>query len=407
MNYSHEIIESVFMKVGIFLGNFKPEVGGGYTFENEVFQSLVELSSKTHHTFVLFGWSKEPPQELSFENIEYISIPRDFVRSKLSQIAIRFFKIGDHTELEKFILMCGVEIMWYLTPFVCLTKELPYITIVWDLQHRLQPFFPEVSTRGRWDSRERLFSLILRRASVVIAGTKAGKNEIERFYQVPADRIRILPHPTPRVAPDAPPSDGKQVLAKYNLPEGYLFYPANFWSHKNHVGLLLAVKLLRENYNLVFPVVFVGSDQGNLQYIKQRVAELNLSTQVHFLGFVPREDLISLYRNAFALTYLTFFGPENLPPLEAFALGCPVITSNVSGAQEQLGDAALLVDPKDHNQIALAIKSLHEDRSLRHTLIQRGLQRAQRWTGKDYVKGVFSILDEFEPIRRCWGKDVV
>lgn len=407
MNYSHEIIERVFMKVGIFLGNYKPEAGGGYTFENEVFQSLVELSSKTHHTFVLFGWSKEPPQELSFENIEYISLPRDFVRSKLSQIAIRFFKIEDRTELEKFILMSGVEIMWYLTPLVCLTKELPYITIVWDLQHRIQPFFPEVSTRGQWDSRERSYSIILRRASVVIAGTKAGKNEIERFYQVSSDCIRILPHPTPRVAPDATPSDGKQVLAKYNLPDGYLFYPANFWSHKNHVGLLLAVKLLSDKYNLVFPVVFVGSDHGNLQYIKQRVAKLNLSTQVHFLGFIPREDLLSLYRNAFALTYLTFFGPENLPPLEAFALGCPVIASNVSGAQEQLGDAALLVDQKDQNQIALAIKSLHEDRLLRHTLIQRGLERAHRWTGKDYVKGVFSILDEFEPIRRCWGKDVV
>jgi glycosyltransferase involved in cell wall biosynthesis len=139
----------------------------------------------------------------------------------------------------------------------------------------------------------------------------------------------------------------------------------------------------------------------------QRAEELNLSTQVHFLGFVPREDLLSLYHNAFALTYLTFFGPENLPPLEAFALGCPVIASNVSGAQEQLGNAALLVDPKDPNQIALAIKSLHEDISLRYTLIQRGLERAHRWTGKDYVKGVFSILDEFEPIRRCWGKDVV
>jgi len=100
---------------------------------------------------------------------------------------------------------------------------------------------------------------------------------------------------------------------------------------------------------------------------------------------------------------MTFFGPENLPPLEAFALGCPVIASNVSGANEQLGDAALLVDPKCPKEIAQAIKNLHDKPNLREDLIYRGSKRASIWTGKDFVRGVFSILDEFEAIRRCWG----
>ncbi len=192
-------------------------------------------------------------------------------------------------------------------------------------------------------------------------------------------------------------------MTKYRIPEGYLFYPAQFWPHKNHVGLLLAVNLLRERYGLILPVVFVGYDKGNLRYVRRVVDELDLSTQVHFLGFVSQEDLVGLYRNAFALTYLTFFGPDNLPPLEAFALGCPVIASNVSGAQEQLGDAALLVDPRDEEQIALAVKSLHDDPALRQTLVQRGLQRAAKWTGEDFVRSVFSILDEFKPVLRCWS----
>ena len=156
---------------------------------------------------------------------------------------------------------------------------------------------------------------------------------------------------------------------------------------------------------MLFPLVFVGSDKGNQEYIKKLVAELQLSTQVHFLGFVPQSDLVSLYQHAFALVFTTFFGPDNLPPLEAFALGCPVIASNVAGAQEQLGDAALLVDPKDEKQIALAIKSLRDRPELRSTLVQRGLERASRWTGQDYIKGVFSILDELERVRRCWNRE--
>ena len=71
--------------------------------------------------------------------------------------------------------------------------------------------------------------------------------------------------------------------------------------------------------------------------------------------------------------------------------------------QEQLGDAALLVDPKDERQIALAIRSLYENSEFRNTLIQRGLARTSKWTGYDYIRGLLSILDELEPFIRCWS----
>ena len=282
--------------------------------------------------------------------------------------------------------------------------EIPYIITVWDLQHRVQPYFPEVSTFGKWQRREELYANSLRRALTIITSTEVGKSEIEYFYQIPSERIKVLPFSVPKFALDAPSDEGKYIHEKYNIPERYLFYPAQFWPHKNHIGLLQAVKLLRDKFNLIFSVVFVGTDKGNLQYIVQVMSELGLSTQVHFLGFVPQKDLVSLYRKAFALTFVSFFGPDNLPPLEAFSLGCPVIASNVSGAQEQLGDTALLVDPKDEQQIALAVKSLYDDLSLRQTLMKRGLSRAHTFTGRDYVKRVFSIIDDFKPIRQCWSK---
>jgi glycosyltransferase involved in cell wall biosynthesis len=166
--------------------------------------------------------------------------------------------------------------------------------------------------------------------------------------------------------------------------------------------LLRSVKILQERYGLVLPLVFVGSNPGNLGHVRRVADELGLSKQTYFLGFVPREDLVDLYRHAFALTYVSFFGPENLPPLEAFALYCPVIASDVAGAREQLGDAALLVDPKDEEQMAKAIRSLHSDAVLRETLLKRGAERARKWTGDDFVRNVYAILDEFEPIRGRW-----
>jgi glycosyltransferase involved in cell wall biosynthesis len=405
------------MKVAIFTGNQIPQIGGGNTYESQILSTLLKLVSETKHSFVIYTYTKKIPQEILSSSIEVISLEiphKNPGESKISRkINTIFNKLRGYKsqskgeEREKKVLDSlqknGVGITISLDPFYNLTMEIPYITVVWDLQHQLQPYFPEVSAAGEWEKRERYYSTNLRRASLIITGTQRGKFEIERFYQVTPERIKILPLPTPQFALEAVVDNETNILEKYGISENYLFYPAQFWAHKNHIGLLHAVKLLREKHNLVFPVVFVGSEKGNETYVKQMVTELELSQQVHFLGFVPQEDLIALYRQAFALSFVTFFGPDNLPPLEAMALGCPVVASKVSGVEEQLGDAALLVDPKDAEEIALAVKSIWEDINLRQTLIQRGYKRAHEWTTKDYVKGLFSILDDFEAIRRCWS----
>ncbi len=407
------------MKVGVVSGDIPPEHGGEYNFKMEIVRSIFQLSAESSHTFVLFSFDKEAPEELmKCQPIQFVSLRRSFAE----RLKARFYQIANEivTKLryptnppevkrafEKFCLRTflknDIEIIIYLEQNFFTTLDIPYVTIVWDLQHRLQPYFPEVSSNGVWDKREKTFKICLQRATAVIVGTQVGKSEVERFYQIPSERIKILPQPTPEFVFTDSLDNDKQVLARYHIPEGYLFYPAQLWPHKNHAGVLLAVHLLRDQYNLVFPVVFVGSDQGNQKYIRELAIELNLSEHVHFLGFVPRNVLISLYRKAFALTFVTFFGPDNLPPLEAFALGCPVIASNVAGAEEQLGDAALIVDPKNEQQIASAIKSLYDDPELRQTLVKRGLERASKWTGEDYVKGLFAILDDFATIRRCWS----
>jgi len=401
------------MKVGVLLGTRLRTVGGGFTFEDDVFRSLLRVESK--HTFVIFGYLTETQaREARANHLQVFPFPRSFpgramfyldrsVASAVRDLPIVGNRLGVKSRLQRAIRDFGIEVMWFVGPSY-LEVDVPYIFTVWDLQHRLQPWFPEVSANGEWRRREKMYAIAIPRASAVIVGTEAGKAEVVHFYRVPAERVKIIPHPTPAFALNASQGSSKEVLPKYQIPEGYLFYPAQFWPHKNHVGLLLAVDLLRKKHNLVLPVVFVGSDQGNLQHVRRIVHELGLSEQVHFLGFVPQQDLVGLYRNAFALTYLTFFGPENLPPLEAFALGCPVIASGVAGAQEQLGDAALLVDPKNETQVAMAIKSLYEDSELRKTLVQRGLERAARRTGGDFVRSVLSILEELEPVRRCWGR---
>jgi len=148
--------------------------------------------------------------------------------------------------------------------------------------------------------------------------------------------------------------------------------------------------------------VLTGSDKGQLAHVRSLAHDVGIADLVHFLGFVDNDDLVALYQHAHGLTYLSFFGPENLPPLEAFALGCPVVAADVPGAREQLGDAALLVPPTDPAEMAAAVRRF-EDPALRQELIERGRRRAKDRTPAGYVGGVLRFLDEFERTRRCWG----
>ena len=406
------------MKVGVYCPENNPINGGGYTYLTELLCALSESAEGSNHTFVVFTPYPENLQEIIHSKwIQIVKIPRYSIVPygffEGLQFAIGFFfnkffnyipKIDKYryaNRFEKIAKSHNIDFVWFPTP-VSIPVNIPNLATVWDLQHRVQPWFPEVEEKGIWENREAFYSRYLQRASIVVVGTETGRKEVGRFYQIPSERIRILPLPTPRFSLTKPSNSGHYILKKYTIPENFLFYPAQFWSHKNHANLLIALKILKQKHNISVPLVLVGSDKGNETYIHKLIQKLELSYQVYILGFVPLEDMTALYKNALALTFMTFFGPDNIPPLEAFALGCPVIASKVSGAEDQLGDAALLVDPKSPEQIADAIFSLYNSPDLRKTLIERGSKRAQQWTGLDFVHGIFLILDEFEAIRRCW-----
>ena len=382
------------MKVGILSPIAPKEIGGGYTFEQEVFQRILELAPESRHQFVVFEKFRGAKPAARMPGFKYVALKRpvlDFLVPRK-----RTFP-WEHKWIDNLLRREGIE-FFLNTTFEAVTLRIPFSAIVWDLQHRLQPHFPEVSANGQWERRESFYSQVLKHATFVIVGTQAGKSEVQRFYGIPDDKIRILPHPTPTFALEETASD-PESLAKYKLPPNYIFYPAQFWTHKNHAAIVKAVAHLKQTEDLRLPVVFTGSDQGNERAVRDLVDKMHLGDQIFFLGHVSRETLRALYQNALVLCYVSFFGPENLPPLEAFGLGCPVIAADVPGASEQLGDAAIRVDPSNELAIAEALKLVAQDKSKRDELIRHGKERARRFTGRDFAKGLFNLLDEFEDAR--------
>jgi glycosyltransferase involved in cell wall biosynthesis len=396
-----------------------PTIGGGYTFERQIFQALLAQADSSPHEFVVFTLDRQIPKNLAqTTNIQFVALAdhqrklgviwaglkqvlSERWKRRVLQRQRSFLSRLRHAINQEILAAYGIDFVWSMTP-LSIALDTPYSITIWDMEYRTQPFFPEMCLGDEWDQRDYLANEI-RRATFVFTGTQVGKQQVEKIYQNFPDRVRVIPFPTPQYALEGVLPMTQSRLDKYGLTlNQYLLYPAQFWPHKNHANLLYALKRLKDEHNLRFPLVLVGANKRNQSYIQQLTQQLDLVDQVHFLGFVPEEDLVTLYQGAFALTFMSFGGPDNIPPLEAFALGCPVVASNVSAAPEQLGDAALIVDPADEQAIAQAIKSLYDDPDLRTRLIQKGYQRGTQWTSQDYVKAVLNALDEFAPIRRCW-----
>jgi glycosyltransferase involved in cell wall biosynthesis len=307
--------------------------------------------------------------------------------------------------LEEDVREHRLDMLWF-NHLVPIDVGIPYMLNIFDLQHRLQPWFPEVSAHGQWEERENAWAGAIRRASIITVGSEQAREELGFFYGVPRDRIHAVPFPTPQGAIDAANSatapDAPDVRQKYKIEGEYLFYPAQFWAHKNHVNLLHALRRLRDQGGIALSLVLTGADHGNLDHVRDVAARLDLERHVHVLGFIPHADVIALYRGAFALAYVSFFGPENLPPLEAMAMGCPVVLSDVPGVRTLFGDAPVLVDPRSEASIADGIRQLVETPDLRQRCIALGRDIAMKNTCARYVGRIQEILDEFEPVRRCW-----
>src|SRR5262245_45175572 len=123
-------------------------------------------------------------------------------------------------------------------------------------------------------------------------------------------------------------------------------------------------------------------------------ARLGLQDNLQYLGYVADEDMSGLYAEAAALVMPTFFGPTNIPILEAWAFGCPVLTSDTRGIREQVQDAAILVNPRSVEAIADGIYRIWTDENLGRMLEERGRQRLSTYGPNDYGSRLIEILKE-------------
>ena len=334
----------------------------------------------------------------NFLNLSPISKLIIFIKTQPRYILIknilRLFNIN--SKFESKLLNKKIDIVYFLSPtrIAADLNKLNYIYTLWDICHRDEVEFPEVRDCEIFEFRDTLCKNVLPRAQSIIVDSEFSKKNISERYSIQKSRLHVIPFE---------PSFGvkyfkniKNSNSKFSINKNsYIFYPAQFWAHKNHTYLIDGVLSLEKDYGYKINIIFTGSDKGNLNYIKDYVRQKNISKRVKFLGFVSDEKVTEIYKNSLALVMPSYFGPTNIPPLEAFHLGVPLIYSDNYDNKKIIGDAGLAVDLNNEKSLSFELYRLITDSKLRSMIIKKGYKKLEEINSINRLKVLEKLMTGF------------
>lgn len=233
-------------------------------------------------------------------------------------------------------------------------RGVPLVPTLHDLQHL---DLPQFFSRTMIAYRKYFYERTARNAAAVITDSEFTKDRIVQHLGLEPERVFVAHLGV----------DTSAMTPNFGERRNFLLYPANAAAHKNHARLVEGVGMLHEQ-DPTLRLVLTGGALDSLG---------PLPAWVDVRGRVPAEELQSLYRHARALVFPSLYEGFGLPPLEAMASGCPVVSSNAASLPEICGDAAVFFDPRDPSDLARAVT---EAASRSSDLQRRGLERVGQFS---------------------------
>ena len=377
-----------------------PDNGGTYQYTLSTLQALVHTSG---FEITLFG----DPQNPDFVKFGYPISP--FTESRAQQL-VALAAHAMHISLpDPFATQDIVLAPIYSTSLLHTSK--PFAFTLHDLQDH---YYPENFLWWQRILRYQINARLSRRARRIICESQYVRRDIVRLFDTAEERIAVLPAPPLRqFRADENDSSLEAVRIRPKLPENFLFYPAQFWPHKNHLRLVEAFKEVaaefpnlhlvltgKTNMRRIKRKAIGGNDPptggaiGRDQYaaVLSAVDKMGLSGRVHHLGYVEQDSLKAIYRLATALVMPSLFESVSIPIYEAFEVGTPVVASGILGIPEQVGDAGLLFDPTSVASIRQAILEIARDPEGARRLGQKGRDRMTGMTSERYGAQLQNLL---------------
>jgi glycosyltransferase involved in cell wall biosynthesis len=242
-------------------------------------------------------------------------------------------------------------------------------------------FFPEYHLPlNRWFL-DLMLPKFMQRADAVIAVSENTRRDVARLMDIPAEKMTVIyegVHSNFRPVQDK--RTRERVRVTYNLPPRYLLFFSTIEPRKNVITLLDAYAELLRRGEDVPPLVVMGRKGWLYRATLKRIQDLGLTPRVMLTDWVESTDVPTILSMADVFVFPSLYEGFGLTPLEAMACGAPVISSNASSLPEVIGDAGILLEPRDVQGFADAISRVLRDDALRVDLQARGLRRAKLFT---------------------------
>ena len=261
----------------------------------------------------------------------------------------------------------------------------PFIVTVHDLFRMCLGF------NGETISERMLLKLdtrCLRRASHIITVSHNTKNDLIKYLKIPVGRITVIYNGIDR-----------RVFKPYRekpLDKPYIIYVGSERPRKNLGRLFEAFAVLKKDFpdlKLVKAGTYGRSEEYRKQSMQQ-LKNLDITRDAIFLDYIPDIELARYYSSAILLAYPSLYEGFGLPPAEAMACGCPVVTSNISSLPEVVGDAGLLVDPYSTQSLAQAMRRVLTEDKLRDEMIVKGLEQAKKFSWEKTIEQTLEVYDK-------------
>jgi glycosyltransferase involved in cell wall biosynthesis len=370
------------MKIGIDIRTFIASQFTGvgiYTWEtlSHLFQTDAE------NQFILYtnhGRGSSLKKVADWKKYANVKVYETHFPSKLLNFSLNYLK---RPFLDKMI--GGVDLLWFPNlNFWQISPQAKVIVTIHDLSYVLLPqaFSPKMRLWHKIITPRKK----LERADKIIAVSENTKNDLMNLYRLPAAKIKVI-HSA--ISHFDQVINLQSVKQKYHLPDNFILYFGTLEPRKNVEGLIRAFeKITQPDCHLVI----AGGEGWLYRKIYHLAKKSKKKSLIHFTNYIEPADRPALYQLAQMLVWPTFYEGFGFPPLEAMKMGCPVITSANSSLPEIVGQAALLINPYNINEIALAIDQLLTNEELRQNLINQGYQQIEKYSWSETVKQLLAVF---------------
>jgi glycosyltransferase involved in cell wall biosynthesis len=364
--------ESTRRRIGINALYLIPgRVGGTEIYLRSLLRALAEIDSVNRY-FVFTN--RETGEDLVPKGKNFTRVPQP-VRAAVRPARILWEQSG----LPLHAARLNLDVLLnpgFTAPLLC---GCPQVTVFHDLQHKRHPEYFRWFDLPFWN-----FFLFwsAHLSQMLLADSEATAADLRAYYRLPESKIRVA-----WLGVD----EAFFPLAARRRPEPFLLTVSTLHPHKNLAGLLRAFAIFRQTHPEFGLVVcgLHGFSSGPLHELRE---SLGLTDAVVFPGWIPRDDLHSLYERAWAFVFPTLFEGFGLPVLEALAAGIPTACSAIEPVAGIAADAALQFDPSDAAAVAAAMNRVCDDADLRAQLAAAGPRRAAQFSWKATAEATLGAL---------------